>query len=546
MSKSVFPISVGALFTLILLIGLQHLFSMQSDEHNRVETEVIQIKLESIAAQLSGALNERLHHTLSLAAFVKSDPNFTPEEFSNFTDVLQENQIGIRSLQLAPKGAVKYVTNVEKNRAAIGHNLFADPNRRHLVQKAVENREYIIAGPINLIQGGTAIIARRPIFIARKGGVRDEFWGFSTILIDVKPLLKDAGFWGFPKSISLAIRGKDGLGADGEVFIGDKSVFQNAKAIANVRLVTGSWQMGAYWDSLHAYPWSSKQFAGWTAAVLLAFSLGGAVIFLLRQPQILHDAVEMATLGLRQAKEDADHANRAKSEFLAHMSHELRTPLNSILGFSQVLETDALGRATADKRIEYAKDIGSSGRHLLQLIDDVLDLSKIEAGELAIEPTNFDLQELLADTCRMMEATAKEASVSLQFDPTTNPIRLHADARLIKQVVLNLLSNSVKFNVENGTVLLTTNVDRNNCISIVISDTGVGIPDADTQKVLEPFGQARASMEHAHEGTGLGLAISKRLVELHGGTLEIESDLRKGTTVTVKFPYELTTELTKV
>lgn len=243
---------------------------------------------------------------------------------------------------------------------------------------------------------------------------------------------------------------------------------------------------------------------------------------------------------ITRALVEAQQANHAKSEFLAHMSHELRTPLNSIIGFSQTMIEEVFGKIGNDKYAEYIDDIQKSGYHLLQLINDILDISKIEAGELAIEESDIDLDKLLNSCHRMIQGEKMEKSVSVQYNSSENLPHIWADERYVKQIVLNLLSNAVKYNIADGTVRLSTGVDQNNSVFIAISDTGVGIAAEDIPMILEPFGQARTGAHLAHEGTGLGLSLSKKLVELHGGTLEIESEIGNGTMVTVKFPSERT------
>ncbi len=530
------PLVIGTILAMVPIIVAYHWCVLKVQERDRIEVNNVHTKLEAVASRLSHSLNERLHHTRSLAAQVRINPDLTHDEFSEFAAILVGSQFGVRSLQLAPGGIVTYLTNIEKNRKAIGHDLFADPDRRQLVEQSVADRAYVIAGPINLIQGGQAIIARRPVFIPNADKTTDTFWGFATILIDVDPMLREAGYYDLDERFSVAVRGKDALGADGAVFVGDEQVFQNSRVTVSIPLVTGSWQLGATWESPGLYAELSQDVLPWTAAILLSAFISFLSYFLWRQPILLRKAIDQATADLELAKNDADRANRAKSEFLAHMSHELRTPLNSIMGFSQVLKLDAVGDITERKRSEYADYILSSGQHLLNLINDVLDLSKIEAGEFTVDLTTIDVAELLNENYLMMLETARQAGVKIRYERPVAPMHIHADARLIKQVVLNLLSNGVKYNVENGAVTLTAHNTQDDCIAIIITDTGVGIKPEDIPKVLEPFGQARVDAHSSHEGTGLGLSISRQLVQLQGGQLDLQSEPGTGTTVTLTFP----------
>ncbi len=249
---------------------------------------------------------------------------------------------------------------------------------------------------------------------------------------------------------------------------------------------------------------------------------------------------KLAKIALLKAKEESEQANAFKSDFLAHMSHELRTPLNSIIGFSQTMTEETFGKVENERYQEYLNIIHDSGCHLLDLINDVLDISKIEVGELSLVESEIDLSELINASVQMIRGRRDAASVSIRFSPQSDLPHIHADRRMVKQIVLNLLSNAVKFNIENGRVDLLTSVDPSDAISISVADTGVGISPADILKVMEPFGQVRSDAHRAHEGTGLGLSLSKQLTELHGGTLEMESEVGTGTTVQVRFPSERT------
>lgn len=241
---------------------------------------------------------------------------------------------------------------------------------------------------------------------------------------------------------------------------------------------------------------------------------------------------------INDALMDAERANRTKSEFLANMSHELRTPLNSIIGFSQVMTLDPSFGPSPEKRTEYIHDIQRSAEHLLDLINDLLDLSKIEAGQISLNESVVDLPETLEQACHMLRTEAEAKSVTLNCACENATPKLTADTRYLMQVVLNLLSNAIKFNVPGGRVDVSTRVEDDGRIAIDIVDTGIGIAAEDIPLVLEPFGQVGTTSDRAHVGTGLGLSVSKQLVELHGGSLSLTSAPGEGTTVTTRFPAD--------
>ncbi len=239
---------------------------------------------------------------------------------------------------------------------------------------------------------------------------------------------------------------------------------------------------------------------------------------------------------------EAQQANRVKSEFLANMSHELRTPLNSIIGFAESLSLEIFGPHTSPKYSEYSGDILSSATHLLSVINDILDLSRIEAGETRVEDDRIDLPELIGESVSMIRPLAAARQHSVRIDTPRDLPPLVADSRLVRQILLNILSNAIKYTGVGGSITVTAGL-ADGKLFFSVSDTGIGIAEEDLDHVLEPFGQARAAAEITHPGTGLGLAICKHLAELHGGRLKLDSKVGIGTTVTVFMPCSRTSSV---
>ncbi len=241
---------------------------------------------------------------------------------------------------------------------------------------------------------------------------------------------------------------------------------------------------------------------------------------------------------LKIARDEAEAANRAKSEFLATMSHELRTPLNAIIGFSEIIGTEVLGPVGNTKYRDYAEDIHNSGQHLLDLINDILDLSKVESGMDELHEEEIEIPEVAHSVLRLVQQRAQKHGVNLELELPGTPLHLRADRRKLKQILVNLLANAIKFTETGGKVVLAVRCQGGQGYEFQVSDTGIGIAPEDIPKALSQFGQVDSTLGRQHEGTGLGLPLTKALVELHGGSLDLQSQPNVGTTVTVHFPAE--------
>jgi signal transduction histidine kinase len=249
------------------------------------------------------------------------------------------------------------------------------------------------------------------------------------------------------------------------------------------------------------------------------------------------EAIGEREQALRGAKEEAEAASRTKTQFLANMSHELRTPLNAIIGFSEVIRDETFGPVPG-RYAEYAASIHDAGRHLLSTINDILDISKIEAGRLELRDGPVDLQWVARACTDLVRGKAEDTSVTVEID-VADGLTVRGDEIRLKQVVLNLLSNAVKFSPAGGSVRLSASIESpSGEVTITVADSGIGMDPTEIRVALEPFGQVDSSLARRYEGTGLGLPLAKRLTELHGGRLDIESRKGNGTTVRVILPVE--------
>jgi len=250
-------------------------------------------------------------------------------------------------------------------------------------------------------------------------------------------------------------------------------------------------------------------------------------------------ARKITEIQLHEAKDRAETASRAKSEFLANMSHELRTPLNAVIGFSEILRDELFGPLGDPRYREYATDINDSGNHLLRIINDILDLSKAEAGKIDMVDEVIALPELFESSTRLVQPRLQAAELTLEQSLPDGLPGLRGDRQRLRQILLNLLSNAIKFTGPGGTVTLSARLEAGG-ITIRVADTGVGMSEADLQKAMLPFTQIDSGLHRKYDGTGLGLPLTKSMVELHGGRMILDSTPGVGTTVTVRFPAERT------
>ena len=370
---------------------------------------------------------------------------------------------------------------------------------------------------------GRVLAAEREVRQLRESFNFDNLVGAAAVHATLSPAIADVRLW--------AELGAGGLPPNHPVILAlADSRIQEATKLARAQLDAAQVRVA---DLLRGQARELAAFGdGASLAVLVAGLLAISVTLLIHRRSLERRTHEAQ---LVRAKEAAEEANRAKSRFLANMSHELRTPLNAILGFSEVIRDGLVGGMPSERHRSYADDINAAGRHLLSIINDLLDLAKIEAGRMTLTVEPVDLDDVVASALQTLRGRAEAKSVALlaELDPATPPVL--ADARALRQILINLVSNAVKFTPGGGSVRVGARLAGGH-VEIEVVDTGIGIPADAIDRVLAPFEQVESALSRREEGTGLGLPIAKSLAELQGGTLTLAARPGGGTIARVTLP----------
>lgn len=595
-------LGITGLTLVMLLLLLSRLSDWYKQEILKQNQAYILTQLSGYSNQLMIAINHRFSLLDALRAFIKINESakISQDEFNLFASGLYAGVPGIRNFSIAPKGVQRYIYPLAGNEKAIGHNLIEDP--RHLVrldvQRTVESQQITLSGPYELRQGGLGLVARQAIYR------NNQFWGLVAMVIDIPPLINESGIPKATQEDQLDIAVKDN---NDRVFYGKAELFSNQPIIYEIKLPEGSWTLAAVpsqgWNNQIKQPLLIFQITG-----LLISGLITALLYLILTRQVsLELAVQQRTKKILQtsqqleaeirerqkteqllaaynqnleeevirrtaeliesnnqleiAKTKTEIASQYKSVFIANMSHEFRTPLNAILGFCELLRN-----SVKDSRLKsYVEAIASSGKVLLSLINDILDLSKIEAGKLDViyEPVNMRMVIQEIEQIFSHSASQKKLLLFSEIDRKL-PQTLYFDEVRLRQILFNVVGNALKF-TEQGFIKISLTTTENTpddvkesegllndsllgfsigneatlqvvSLTLSIEDTGIGISPQDKLHIFDAFVQSNGHNNRKYSGTGLGLAITKRLTEMLGGTIELESELNSGSIFTFNFP----------
>jgi len=520
--------------------------------------DTVHADLTPIRTEISRRVFSAVQLTEGIASLIAIDGDISPQRFRALAAELLSRSDSIRNIVVAPNNVVTQVFPLEGNEAVLGFRYADSEAQWPSVERMMADNHLVLAGPVQLVQGGVGVIARRPIDVPDRAGPNGRrYWGLTSTVIDFPDLIARTELEAATASYRLALRGKDGRGIDGAVFWGDANVFDGEPVVRDIPLPSGSWQLGgipkAGWPEFHVV--GSKYFQmGGIASVALAalvfmlLRVSGALKTEQHALRVAYENVEAQvverTKELSVAKDEAESADRLKSAFLATMSHELRTPLNSIIGFTGILLQELAGPLNDEQQKQLGMVQGSA-RHLLALINDVLDISKIEAGELQIAAEPFDLRASIEKVISIVRPLAEKKSLALSVTVGESVAAMTGDSRRVEQILLNLLGNAIKF-TESGSVtlaaMLVPDFKRNAedaqipAVRLQVTDTGIGIKPEHVALLFQPFRQVDSTLSRSHEGTGLGLAICRRLTELMHGAIAVQSRRHVGSVFAVTLP----------
>lgn len=520
--------------TFLIVLGASVLLNQNQERGERLKAIYT---AESTVSRVESQLNRYLAKSDLIKKMIESGMDVESNLFDTLSEFMQDERHVIEAHEIAKDGIINLIYPMEGNEASMGLNMFEHPERKQEARLAKESGDYTIAGPFELVQGGTGVLLFDPIYRADAQGEK-QFWGFSILVLNWERFLEemeldkleDAGY-------HYEIWKKNASGGEKNIIAqckDDEKIRRNTLSVA-CEVPNDVW----YFDIVPVNGWVSLEQA--VSGIVVAFIL--ALLLMLgywqfeeqRRKDLLHAEK------LEKMAEEARSANEAKTRFLFNMSHDIRTPMNAIIGFSNFLKQHVDDR---EKTLEYIDKIQTSSSFLLSLINDVLEMARIESGKAMLKMESGCLSDLVNSLNAVFEPSIRTKNLKYSCNLNVTHEYLICDKTKLREIILNILGNAIKYTPDGGQV--TVDITEENLARegyaryrFVVKDTGIGMSEEYLPHIFEEFTRERTSTESKVFGAGLGLPIVKALIDLMGGTVEIESKVGKGSTFIVTLSFQL-------
>lgn len=520
--------------TFLIVLGASVLLNQNQERGERLKAIYT---AESTVSRVESQLNRYLAKSDLIKKMIESGMDVESNLFDTLSEFMQDERHVIEAHEIAKDGIINLIYPMEGNEASMGLNMFEHPERKQEARLAKESGDYTIAGPFELVQGGTGVLLFDPIYRADAQGEK-QFWGFSILVLNWERFLEemeldkleDAGY-------HYEIWKKNASGGEKNIIAqckDDEKIRRNTLSVA-CEVPNDVW----YFDIVPVNGWVSLEQA--VSGIVVAFIL--ALLLMLgywqfeeqRRKDLLHAEK------LEKMAEEARSANEAKTRFLFNMSHDIRTPMNAIIGFSNFLKQHVYDR---EKTLEYIDKIQTSSSFLLSLINDVLEMARIESGKAMLKMESGCLSDLVNSLNAVFEPSIRTKNLKYSCNLNVTHEYLICDKTKLREIILNILGNAIKYTPDGGQV--TVDITEENLARegyaryrFVVKDTGIGMSEEYLPHIFEEFTRERTSTESKVFGAGLGLPIVKALIDLMGGTVEIESKVGKGSTFIVTLSFQL-------
>lgn len=493
---------------------------------------------ETTVNRIKSQLNRYLDVSEFFQNIIGSGHQMDSKEFQALSQMISDDSQIIKAIELAPDGVVKDIYPLKGNEAAFGIDMLNSPARKHEANLAMKSGQYTIAGPYELNQGGLGSLLFEPIYITDKSGEK-SFWGFSILVLDWNRFLEELELDKLTDaSYCYQMWKKDGNSGKKTIIAQGGDAIHKGAVQISCKVPNDTW----YFEIIPHTGWVTvkQQALVFLVAVSIAVLATAICYLMLHRKQ----REKLYTEEIRKSAEKARKANEAKTRFLFNMSHDIRTPMNAIVGFSGLLEKSLHDEK---KSLDYIKKIRVSSDILLTIINQVLEMARIESGKITLNPESVNIREMVEAMNTVFESSLTKKSLEYQCSLNVVHDQILCDKTKMEEIILNVVSNSIKYTNPHGKITvsideLDSEDEKNANYKVVVEDNGIGMSQDYLPHIFEEFSREHTSTETRVAGTGLGLPIVKSLVDRMGGTIEVESEEGKGTRFIMKFSFPVSLE----